>query len=185
MSDVQPSETSASPQNNDFRGDKSEPSDEKKPAPYYSLKNIVRTAQKDGAFSVDTLKTSADSVYHSKCFRTAFLWAAGLGGLFAAHRFKQGGTALRATNDGVLAAFATFGAQWYLCRIDEVDRRAALKAFYMQQSRKNSGANAPNASEDELGGEVDEDAIRREMERVTRYDLPEVRQGPTTSVQIR
>lgn len=158
-----------------------------KARPYYSMANILDAAKKDDGLSLQTLKSSADSVFSSKCFRTAFLWAAALGGLFAAHRFKQGGTALRATNDGVLAAMGTFGAQWYLCRADEVDKRVALKVFYMQQARKTSGANAPSSADDALEADapVDDDAIRREMERVTQYDLPHVSEGPAKSVQIR
>jgi len=165
--------------------------------PHYSLANIAGAATRDGGLTLPALRAAADSVARSKCFSTAFLWASGLGGLFAAHRFKQGGSLRRATGDGVLAALLTFGAQWYLCRADEVDRRAALKAFYLQQARKTSGANAPLPAEGGSdggdgdggggggGGDDDAAAASRELDRVVRYDLPAVSRGPATSVQIR
>lgn len=155
-----------------------------KPKPYYSVGNILGAAKKDDGLSVDTFRRSADSVYQSKCFRTSFLWAAGLGFLFAAHRFKQGGTIKRITGDGVLATILTFGSQWYLCRADEVDRRVALKAFYMQQSRKTSGANAPKPEDSDASLDV-ETAVERELSRVTQYDLPVVNQGPARNVEMR
>jgi hypothetical protein len=159
---------------------------------YYSFTNMVDVAKKDG-LSADTLSVAADSVLGSNCFRKSYLWGAALGGLFAAHRFKQGGTALRAANDGVLASMATFAAQWYFCREDEVARRAALKAFYAQQQQRSGSRGGAAAGggvyddDDDLGAAaaVTDASIDAELRRVTAYELPAVKEGPTTSVQIR
>jgi hypothetical protein len=54
----------------------------------YSVGNVLSTAS---SATWRDVTASAGNVSHSACFRTSFLWGAGLGVLFAAHRFKQGG----------------------------------------------------------------------------------------------
>ena len=159
----------------------------------YSLSRVASVLSSDAALSRESLERSADSVLHSSCFRSSFLWASAMGGLFAAHRFKQGGRLLRVANDGVLALMATFGVQWYLCREGEVEKRLALRAFYAQQARKSGVASmgsaagvpsAPGAGGASDGG-VSEEAVRQELARLTTYDLPLVLPGPLESVRIR
>ena len=152
--------------------------------PHYSLANIAAAATRDGGVSLAALQVASESVRHSACFRPAFLWAAGLGGLFAAHRFKQGGSLHRATGDGALAALLAFGSQWYFCRADEVDRKAVMEAYFARHARKTSGATAPPADAGG-GGPVDERAVAAELDRVVAYDLPTVQAGPARSVAIR
>jgi hypothetical protein len=159
--------------------------------PHYSLANIAAAAAGGAALSPAALAVAAESVPTSACFRPAFLWAAALGGLFAAHRFKQGGSLHRATGDGALAGLATFGSQWYFCRADEVDRKAVMEAYFARQSRKTSGANAPRAADEPPpaagggGGGADARAVAAELDRVVAYDLPTVTRGPAQSVAIR
>jgi hypothetical protein len=55
----------------------------------YSVGTVLASA---GGTSWQDVRSAATSAPQSSCFRTAFLWGAGLAGLFAAHRYKQGGT---------------------------------------------------------------------------------------------
>ena len=140
--------------------------------PPYSVAAIVASAR---TFGLPELERSAASVYKSACFRRALLWGGGVGTLVAAHRAKQGGTRFRIINDGLLAAAFTYGTQWYVCRVDEADRRAALRSHYLRQAplaRTDAPALA-NDSEDDSSAVGDED-WRRELERAVTYDLPRV-----------
>ena len=130
-------------------------------APYYSLSNIVASAP---TVDPSTLGAISASVAANPCFRSSFLWGAALGGAFALHRLKQRGSPLRAANDGVLAGMGTFGLQWYLCRAAEVDRKAALKAYYLRERR--GGDASPGVAG--VAGE-EEEAWRRDLRRSTQY----------------
>jgi hypothetical protein len=105
----------------------------------YSMANIFATLPKT---SVDDLSLSAHSVTSTPCFRRAFLWSSGVGVLLAAHRAKQGGSAMAATGAGVLSGLFTFGTQWYLCRQEEYDRKIATKAYYSRQQAVQAGLGA-------------------------------------------
>lgn len=148
-------------------------------SPFYSVRNIASSAR---SFGWGELERSAASVYKSPCFRQALLWGAGVGALFAAHRVKQRGSRFRVINDGLLAAALTYVSQWYLCRVDEADRRAALRAHYAQEAPRVSAT---------LAGDVDDEAVdggeawRRELERAVTYELPTVEHGSSTGVRLR
>jgi len=155
--------------------------------PQYNLRNVLSTAREVDA---GDLGRAATNVWASPCFRQGVLWGAGVGALFALHRLKQGGSGTRAFNDAVLSSLLTYGSQWYLCRRDESDRRAALRAYYEGSTRDGSAPEAAvrrggvSGSDARIGGDDDE-AWRRELERVVAYDLPHVEHGDSAGVKIR
>jgi len=81
--------------------------------------------------------------------RTALLWGSAVSLLLGAHRFRSGGTVLRAANDAALGWMFTVGLQWTLCRRDEHDKRLALRAFYQNRQQM---AQSPNAAHEALLG---------------------------------
>lgn len=159
----------------------------------YTFSNIFSQAKN---VSVSDLSSSRDSILQSPCFKKSFLWAAGIAALLAVHRLRQGGTNLRAANDAVLGYLGTFGAQWYLCRRDEHDKKLALRAFYQNQAAMRSQMR-PTAVDDlapglpgSASGGADaapggEDDWRAEIERLTAYELPKVEKGSTESITMR
>jgi hypothetical protein len=173
----------------------------------YSLNNILASRQNASA---SDLSSAAKNVVGSPCFKQSFLWAGAVALLFAGHRWKQGGTLLRSTNDGVLAWMGTFASQWYLCRRDEHDRRLALRAFYASQQRLQAGTDLRAASSEQLalahadvnreadvtsaangsissgssGSGAAQPAWQQELARLTQYDLPTVIEGGRKSVPL-
>ena len=95
------------------------------------------------------LSGAAANVASSPCLRTALLWGSAVSLLLGAHRFRSGGTALRAANDAALGWMFTVGLQWTLCRRDEHDKRLALRAFYQNRQQM---AQSPNAAHEALLG---------------------------------
>ena len=151
------------------------PSQTPSTAPYYSFRNIFASASDLEPSQINNI---ASSVRSNPCFRTSFLWGAALGGAFSLHRLKQRGSPLHALNDGVLAGMGTFGLQWYLCRAAEVDKRTALKAYYLRERLSSGGddSTSPNA------GDGAEEEWRRDLRRSTEYhNLPTVEERPGPS----
>jgi len=95
------------------------------------------------------LSGAAANVASSPCLRTALLWGSAVSLLLGAHRFRSGGTVLRAANDAALGWMFTVGLQWTLCRRDEHDKRLALRAFYQNRQQM---AQSPNAAHEALLG---------------------------------
>ena len=147
-------------------------------AGHYSAANILGASTD---LSPSSLASAADSVRASPCFRSSILWGVGLGALFGLHRAKQGGSLLRCLNDGLLAGGGCVGMQWWVCRRDEVDKRAALRAFYFAQKRAQDGL-APAGP----GGYTDEEWAA-EVAATTSYagTRPQVVEGGSTGVQLR
>lgn len=154
----------------------------------YSLSNIMASRQ---TASAADLASSAKNVTSSPCFRQSMLWAGAVGLMFAGHRWKQGGSWRRVANDAALAWMGTFGTQWFLCRRDEHDRRLALRAYYAEQQRLQSGQDlrplepSGAASEPAEGSGADTRAEwQQELAKLTQYELPTVIPGSTTSVPL-
>jgi len=117
----------------------------------FTLTNVL--ASGSSLFKSDApataLSGAAASVASSPCLRTALLWGSAVSLLLGAHRFRNGGTALKAANDAALGWMFTVGLQWTLCRRDEHDKRLALRAFYQNRQQM---AQSPNAAHEALLG---------------------------------
>ena len=159
-----------------------------KSARFYSATNVIRSAQ---SLNLSDIPSVYGSIISGPCFKPTFLWASCVGILFAGHRFKQGAqlghaardTAMRMLRDVSLSFSGTFGVQWYLCRLDDADRRLAVRAFYASREQAVSHLPAREDESDNASGDSDE-GWKTELERLTRYDLPTVQHGPSDSVRM-
>ena len=158
----------------------------------YNASNVVASAK---TLTLSEVPGIYRSIVSGTCFKTAFLWAGCIGGLFAAHRFKQGvqnGATSRVIaflvfRDVSMAFSGTFGIQWYLCRLDEADKRLAVREFYASRERAMPAFSQP-PSQDEVNSAPmgdDDEGWKHELQRLTQYDLPVVEEGPVKSVQLR
>ncbi len=146
--------------------------------PIYSLSAIASAAGSETATLLADPAASAASVWRNPCFRHAFLWGVGVGGLLGLHRLKQRGGGGRAGRDAGLGGGGTLAAQWYLCRKDDVDRRVALRAFYARQAAAAAAEEgAGGAGGAGSGGAARDEDWRGTIERMTAYELPVVVEG--------
>ena len=167
-----------------------------KPERVYSATNVIASAK---TLNLSEIPSIYYGILTSPCFKTAFLWGGLVGALFAGHRFKQGmqagdaarTTALRVFRDVSLSFTCTFGVQWYLCRVDEIDKRLSVREFYAARERAAPlPPPLPHGGGDEpapggADGDGPDAAWRRELERLAAYELPEVEEGPAESVRLR
>jgi hypothetical protein len=152
----------------------------------YELRNVVSTLQQSSWADV---QESFRQIAGGKCGRTALAWAACIGVLFAAHRFKMGGSQARMVLEGGTACCFTAMTQWYICRQADHDRRLTVRAYYerLASQRRSGGDVQEDDGADAAAGEAgDADASwKRELERLATYDVPRVVPGGSAGVTLR
>ena len=135
--------------------------------------------------SASELLAAAGRLQEEPCWRSSYLLASAVGGLFLAHRLKSSAAPARAVGDAMLGFLATLMSQWYLCRRKEYDQKLALGAYYKAMAAMRDGAlpegllpgvlpGSSSSSESARSAGSDSSEWREELKALTTYELPRV-----------
>lgn len=96
--------------------------------------------------TLERLAEGAANAPHEPCAQKAFLWGSLVAALMGLHRYKQGGSPLRASRSGLLAFGFTFLSQFYVCRQNAFDSKVAMREFMARQQLGAAASGAPSPS---------------------------------------